>query len=236
MATSGTADFNLTVYDVIVEALELLTILAAGEEPSAEDVASAKRSLNMMLKAWEASGIYLWTQTEDSFATVIGQAAYLFGAAGVKTYRPLRIISARYDMGGGNELPMRLISRQEYFEYPLKSTQGVSTTYYYDPQRSNGTLYLWPVPANVTTLRYTYVRALEDAELNSNNLDMPQEWLETLAYNLAVRLAPKFGVAAIQSAALIKADAAAKLEEARGWDHDPAPTELRPDYEWMGMR
>jgi len=54
MATSGSIDFATTRDDIITEALEQLGVLGEGESPSAAQLTSCSRTLNMMLKAWQA--------------------------------------------------------------------------------------------------------------------------------------------------------------------------------------
>jgi hypothetical protein len=73
---------------------------------------------------------------------------------------------------------------------PLKTSQGVPTSYYVDYQRGAATMYVWPVPSSVTTetIQYTYQRVFEDLDSLSNDIDIPQEYLETVGYQLAVRL------------------------------------------------
>lgn len=60
MATSGSIDFNLTLEDIITDSLELLGVLGEGETPNADQITSAQRTLNMMLKHWQTRGTQLW--------------------------------------------------------------------------------------------------------------------------------------------------------------------------------
>ena len=60
MPTSGSIDFNLTRDDIITEALELLGVLAEGESPSAAQLTSCSRTLNMLIKHWQARGTNLF--------------------------------------------------------------------------------------------------------------------------------------------------------------------------------
>lgn len=60
MATSGSINFIVTRDDIITEALEQLGVLADGESPSASQLSSMGRKLNMMAKAWQADGLNLF--------------------------------------------------------------------------------------------------------------------------------------------------------------------------------
>jgi hypothetical protein len=227
VATSGSTNFSLTRNDIITEALELIGVLAGGETASAADVVTADRSLNMMVKSWQAKGINLWRQTEGSLSATAGQASFTMGTGGdFTTARPLRITSARLSVSS-IETPLQEMSRQEYFDLPNKTSSGRPTGYYYDPQLTLGKIYLWPTVATgvTATLKFSYQRTVEDFDAAANTPDFPQEWLECLAYNLAARLAPKFGTTVGVEVAAI---AIASLDDLMGWDREPASVFFQP--------
>src|SRR5689334_7321747 len=60
MATSGSADFSTTRDRIIKRALQIMGVLEAGEDPSAEDTQSCALALNTMVKEWMADGFKLW--------------------------------------------------------------------------------------------------------------------------------------------------------------------------------
>lgn len=76
MATSGSTDFTVTRDEIITEALELLGVLGEGGTPNANQITSLSRTLNMMIKNWQADGLNL-------FAV---QRQYLFLEKGVREY------------------------------------------------------------------------------------------------------------------------------------------------------
>ncbi|UOF81792.1 tail adaptor [Caudoviricetes sp.] len=187
MATSGSTTWNLTARDVASFALRKLRVIAAGETASAEDMAICIENLDAMLKGWQIRGPHLFRHTEGSLALTSATESYALTT-------PYRIISARFKQND-REIPMEEISRTEYFDLPYKDTTGIPTQYYFDPQRDGGRLYLWPVLATATTetVEYTYQRRFESVVALNNNIDVPQEWLETVGYALAARIADDFG-------------------------------------------
>jgi len=66
MAVSGTYNFNLDIDQVIQEATEMI----GGEQTLGHEPASARRSINLMLKDWQNRGVLLWT-TETTAVTVV---------------------------------------------------------------------------------------------------------------------------------------------------------------------
>lgn len=190
MTTSGTIAYSMTARSLVTFALKLLNITPGTQSPSAEDMRDGAQTLDMMLKTWMMSGPNLFRQTFGSVALVAGQESY------VLTPRPYRVIEARYRNTSGIDIPMFEMTRQEYVDLPLKTSPGIPTTYYIDIQRASTTLYVWPVPNSVTTetIKYTYQRVIEDVGAYDNEIDIPQEWFETVGYNLADRLAEQFNV------------------------------------------
>lgn len=60
MPTSGSIDFSVTRDDIIQEAYEQLGVLNEGETPTDDQITSASRTLNMMMKSWQADQMNLF--------------------------------------------------------------------------------------------------------------------------------------------------------------------------------
>ena len=188
MATSESIDYNLTASQIMKFALRKINILAAGQDLAQDHSDRAMEQLNLMLKSWMTHrGI--WRTKESYLALVADTPSYAL------TPRPYRVIDCRYRQSGGSDIPMTQLSKQDYYQLPNKTTSGVPTQWYFDPQRDDSTLYVWPVPttATATTLRVTHQRRFDDVDDASENLDITQEHLETVGYNLAARLADDYG-------------------------------------------
>ena len=189
MATSGTITYALNARQVITEALQEIRVTGVAGTPSAEDMAAGMRALNRMLKSWQLSGPSLWLQTEGSVTITASTASFPLSPV------PHTIIECRYRDANGRDLPMLELTRSEYLEMPLKTTQGVPTQYYFDNQRATKLLYIWPVMGAPTTetIKYTYQRITEDVTNESQNLDIPQEYMDLVVTCLADRLLTPYG-------------------------------------------
>lgn len=188
MATSGSVNFSMNAREIITRAFRLLKIIGGTEDPTADEAATGEMVLNLLLKTWSAQE-HLWIKTEGTQALTQGTTTYVIAPA-------RRMLSIRRRISG-IDTPMNELARQEYFDLPNKSQQGLPISWFFDPQRATRTLYLWLTPdaysqASVT-LHYTYLRVIEDIDALENDPDVPQEWLEALIYNLAARLGPEFG-------------------------------------------
>lgn len=72
MPTSGTAEFNLDLNNLIEEAFER----CGAELRTGYNWRTARRSLNLMSIEWANRGLNLWTVEQGSFPLVTGQAIY----------------------------------------------------------------------------------------------------------------------------------------------------------------
>lgn len=191
-------------------------MLAIGATGDTDEAAAALVQLELMLKDWALKGPYLFTKRETSQTLVSATASYT-----LSTTKPIRIIEARYRDTNGIDLPMQALTRDEYFTLPNKSAAGIPTTFYFDPQVANPVIYVWPVLATATTeaIRYTYQRRIEDIDDLSNNIDIPQEWHDTLCYALAARLLDDYGIADAV-AERITARSEAMLQSARDFERE----------------
>lgn len=189
MPTSGSSDFILTAREVIDFALKKLRVIGVTQTATAAQATGAQRELNLMLKGWQKYPS-LWKIEQNSVALIANTASYILTAQD-----PDRVYSARYRNTSGQDLPMILLSREEYFDLPNKTNNGLPTQYYIDYQRDAPVLYVWPVPASVTTetIQLTSQRAIEDVDALDNDLDVKVEFLEVVGFNLASRLADDYG-------------------------------------------
>lgn len=145
------------------------------------------------------------TNTVYFYTTIIGKA--------------LRVPDARRSQSG-QDIEMLKMGRIDYFNLPNKLTLGTPVQFYYDPKISSGNMYLWPAPQSINTIiKFTYNRPLIVFSDADDEPDFPDEWIEVLKYNLALRRAPAYGVSApIEVAAL----ATSLMADTGEWDQDAA--------------
>lgn len=232
MATSGSTDFGLVTNTIIEKAYNRLGVGSEGEALTARMYEDGRSSLNLMVKAWGASG-HLWLKTEASVTLVASQGSY--DLTTLFTKKPLRVLSVRRRLTSSTQdTPLWELSREEYDELPNKTSEGVPVQFYYDPQRSTGTLYVWPEPstavAAANTLRVSYLRPIEDFDASNDDPDLPQEWLNALIWNLADELEPEYPCNNPRLAGKIADKAAESKALIEAWDTEPASLYLQPDW------
>jgi len=226
MATSGSATFTTTESSIIQDALLMIGEYDPEEPIDAADYATARRMLNMLTK-FLATESNLWVTTNITHTLTPGTESYTVGTGlNINTPRPLRLTNAFRTDSSAQDVPIWVVSRQEYFDLPNKATQAPCLQVYYDPQLANGVLYCWPTgDANNTSLTLTFKRPLEDFKASSNNPDFPEEWALPLVTLLASRLAPQY---LGQVPQWLGIDARAALAAITAWDEEDVSVFFQP--------
>ena len=213
MTTSGTYDFSVNRDQLITGALRLAGVIAQGETPSASQVSDAATTLNMMVKAWMADGMPLWAIRTVTITPVAGQNTYTYNTP--KLLKPIQAWNRQ--TSSQVDIPMRMISRQEYNILGNKSTTGNPIQLFFNPNLDSTEIKLFPTPdSTAASSNVIYIVAqvpYQDFDSATDTPDFPQEWYEALKYGLAVRLAGEYNID-IETRKTLVAEAAAIKQEA----------------------
>lgn len=187
-----TTTFSVTRDDIIKAALRKLEVIGEGETPSTEDYTNCAFGLNIMLKGWEADGMYLWKLSEITVPLLTNVTSYQIGptatgTGAVVTDRPMRIIDTSYVRdSAGLDTNLMILSRQEYNQLGLKSTAGTPSQVFYDPQLANGVAKFYGAPSDSTHTAYlTAQTPVYDFNSGTETLDFPQEGYQAVVFGLA---------------------------------------------------
>jgi hypothetical protein len=199
MATSGDTTYELTRNQFIEAAMRKCGRLAKGQSADSTDLANGMLALNSIIAEYQTLGMALWARTDYSVTLVAGQRNYTIGdGQTINTPFPLKMQKVVLETVTGGS--MREIFPTAYQDFRLLNTEstGVPVSYTYQPKVNLGVLSLWPLPdatsAAAYTLQLTYQRPFEGFSAAGETPDFPQEWQNALIYNLAVALAPEYGV------------------------------------------
>jgi hypothetical protein len=152
-----------------------------------------------------------------------------------KINRPLKFIRATtIDLNNSNaEVTLQDLNFDDYFDLPVKNSPGRPVNYYYDYVLNNGlsytgSVFLYPQPNDVSVLlNFTYYDSIQDMINNTDNADLPQEWLKTIVWNLACDLATAYGkLTELQQLAPAADKLKLMLER---FDNDDSALRIRPD-------
>ena len=200
MTTSGTTSFSISRDDLIKGALRKIGVVPQGETPTADMITEAAQALNLLVKSWQADGMPLWALRTYAVTLTAGTNSYEIGTGKtINTDKPLKVIQAwNRDVNSNIDIPMRIITKQEYSILGNKTTSGNPIQIYYEPLRDSGVLHIFPTPSNTDAsqqqIYITYQRPYEDFNSSTDTPDFPQEWYMAVLYGLAVILASEYGV------------------------------------------
>lgn len=159
-------------------------------------------------------------------AAAAGNAVYTYTN---KAQRPLNILEAWIRDEDDNDRPVRVISREEYTRMGDKFTGGSINSLYYDPQLTNGVLYVFSPESEVTnSLEMVVEYPVEDMDAAANDFDCPSHWLMAIKYGLELVLAPSYGVRSEQLRSIASL-AEMYLDEAMSSDKEAVSIFFQPD-------
>ena len=201
-----TTTYTITRDQIIVSALRKLGVVEPGDTSSTIDanlVTNAAQSLNLMVKQWMTEGIKLWTVADITLPLVAAQTSYTIGSSGcdLTTDRPLRLIYAVLRNTAATpdiDIPMQIISKQEYSMLGSKFSTGTTNSVYLNPGVSTSTLKVFPTPDSSTATNYqlilTVQQPISDISSSSTVPNFPNEWMNALVWGLADQIAIEFGL------------------------------------------
>ena len=224
MAVSGTYDFNLDIDEVIQEATEMI----GGEDTLGHEPASARRSINLMLKDWQNRGVLLWSTSVSSVTVSASVTAYSLSSS---TVDALEVVLNRDD----TDIQLERITPEEYLLIPNKTQTGRPTQYSIRRGRDNPTLSLWPIPENSTdVLKMEIFSELQDVDKSAiQNADVPKRFLPCLTCGLAYYMAMKRPLVPENRIMMLKANYEELLARAMEEDRERASMHVVPRLRYI---
>lgn len=186
--------------DQINRALRLLGVLAEGETPSAATSQDALMALNQMIESWNTERLAVFGTQDQVFlwpAGVGNQTRTLGPTGNFVGLRPILIDDATYfrDPGTNVSFGVKLINQQQYNGIAVKT---VTSTYpqvmFVNNTFPDMTMTIYPVPTRELEWHFVSVEELSNPATLATELYFPPGYLRAFAYNLAMEIAPEFGV------------------------------------------
>ena len=187
MTTSGVANFNLDLSEIVEEAFER----AGGELRTGYDLRTARRSLNLMFADWASRGLNMWTYEQGTQVLTPGQATYVLPTDTVD------LLEHVIRTGAGNvatqaDLTITRISVSTYATIPNKLQQARPIQIFIE-RLNTPHFTVWPIPDNTQTYTLVYyrLRRIQNAGDGVDTMDMPFRFLPCMVAGLAYHLALK---------------------------------------------
>jgi len=209
MATSGTTTFNLSIDEIVEEAYERCGI----RTNSGYDLASGRRSLDLLLQDWNNRGINLWKIKLIAVALSAG-VSKISSEAGVSDVMEAYVSNNSTltdNISSSSDVSLTKIDRSAYAALAGKGTRSQPSQYFIDRQGVSPLtpqIYLYPSPdaSTYTHLKYYAVKRIEDAGAYTDDPDAPNRFLPSLCAGLAFQLALKRAPDRIQALKLLYED------------------------------
>ena len=187
-----------TAGDQINRALRLLGVLAEGEVPSAETAQDCMMALNQMIESWNTERLSVFSTQDQIFTWPAGEITRTLGPSGnFVGNRPVLLDDATYfrDPGTNVSFGIKFINQQQYDGIAVKT---VTSTYpqviFVNNTFPDVTMTIYPRPTRDLEWHFVSVEELDQPALLTTPLHFPPGYLRAFAYNLAMEIAPEFGL------------------------------------------
>jgi hypothetical protein len=193
-----TAATNLTVAEMIQNALEAITVHDPGEALNAEDGGTGLRVLNLLFDELSLDRGKIFQLTEETFVLVAGTGIYSIGPGMTwNTVVPTDIIQAFLrdtSVTPNYDWPLRVnVTQAEYNAIPYKSMSNRPFGIFYAPGSAvSRAVYFDYLPDLAYDLHLFSLKPFTAIGAITDSLSMPPGYQAYLTAALAVRLAPLY--------------------------------------------
>jgi hypothetical protein len=189
MATAG---------DQINRALRLLGVLAESETPSAAMSQDALTALNQMIDSWNTERLSVYNTQDQVFSWPTDTITRTLGPSGdFVGNRPVLLDDSTYyrDPQTNVSFGIKFINQQQYDGIAVKT---VTSTYpqvmWINMEHPNITMTIYPKPTRLLEWHFISIQELSQPATLATSLAFPPGYLRAFTYNLAMEIAPEFGV------------------------------------------
>jgi hypothetical protein len=186
-----------TAGDQINRALRLLGVLAEGETSSASVMQDSLTALNQMIDSWNTERLSVFSTQDQIFVWPAGEINRTLGPTGdFVGNRPILLDDSTYYVGNnGVSYGIKFINQQQYDGIAVKTvTSTFPQVIFVNNTFPNIEMFVYPKPTQDLTWHFISVEELTQPATLATNLTFPPGYLRAFTYNLAMEIAPEFGV------------------------------------------
>jgi hypothetical protein len=186
-----------TAGEQINRALRLLGVLAEGETSSASVSQDSLMAMNQMIDSWNTERLAVFSTEDQIFTWPASLISRTLGPTGdFVGNRPILLDDATYFKApNGVSYGIKMINQQQYNGIAVKT---VTSTYpqvmWVNMTFPNIEMYVYPRPTQNLEFHFVSVQKLDQVASLSTILYYPPGYLRAFTYNLAMEIAPEFGV------------------------------------------
>jgi hypothetical protein len=186
-----------TAGEQINRALRLLGVLAEGETPSASVSQDSMMALNQMVESWNTERLSVFCTQDQVFTWPSGLISRTLGPTGdFVGNRPVLLDDSTYYVGSnGVSYGIKFINQDQYNGIAVKTvTSTFPQVIFVNETYPNVEMYVYPRPTQDLVWHFISVQELSQPATLATSLLFPPGYLRAFVYNLAMELAPEFGV------------------------------------------
>ena len=187
-----------TAGEQINAALRLIGVLAEGEVPSAATSQDALTALQQMIDSWNTERLSVYNTQDQVFTWPAGQISRTLGPTGdFVGNRPVQLDDSTYfrDPITGVSYGVKFINQAQYNGIAVKTvTSTFPQVVWINQEYPDITISIYPVPTRDLEWHLVSVDELTQPVGLTTQLLIPPGYLRAFKYNLAMEIAPEFGV------------------------------------------
>lgn len=186
-----------TAGDQINRALRLLGVLAEGETPSAAMSQDALTAFDQMVDSWNTERLSIFSTQDQIFTWPSSIISRTLGPTGdFVGLRPVLLDDATYFKApNGVSYGIKMINQQQYNGIAVKT---VTSTYpqvmWVNMTFPDIEIYLYPRPTQELEFHFVSVEELNKPATLGTELHFPPGYMRAFTYNLAMEIAPEYGI------------------------------------------
>lgn len=189
---------TMTARDMIGSAHRLLNLANAGNALPEAVYQDNLHSLNRLIDSWNTERLSVFSTQDQTFTWPAGQITRTLGPTGnFIGLRPVLLDEATYyrDPGTNVSFGIKFINQQQYDSIAVKT---VTSTYpqvcFVNMTFPDVTMTVYPRPTRDLEWHFISVDELNNPTSLTTDLFFPPGYLRAFTYNLAMEIAPEFGV------------------------------------------
>lgn len=186
-----------TAGDQINRALRLLGVLAEGETPSAATSQDALLAFNQMVDSWNTERLAVYATQDQVFSWPAGEILRTLGPTGdFVGNRPVLLDDATYYRApSGVSYGIKFINQDQYNGIAVKTaTSTFPQVIFVNETFPDVEMYIYPKPTQDLEWHFISVEELTQPVTLATQLHFPPGYVRAFTYNLAMEIAPEFGV------------------------------------------
>lgn len=207
--------------ELVTSAMRLVGILATEETPKASELTDAMAVLNGLIDSWGTMPLTMVNDARYVLDVIPNQQGYTVGEFGELPIVPPvgfdHISLIQSTNSPSNEIPMSGLTYEAYQSVLIKElTSPLPTWWHYDRTTADiATLWLWPIPTDSGLQLAIYVQVpTEQFDDPYTEVSLPYGYYKALRYNVAIELAPEYGLQPREDISQIARDSLSRIKAA----------------------